>query len=83
MAGFEEKFLVINYKVLKNIAQTPEGAELLGKFSNYAVDIANLYKDRTGIDISKKKYYVCNSDEPYASEVLEIILKGEGVDEGR
>ena len=29
---------------------------------------------------SDNSYYICNTDEPYADEVLEVILKAEGED---
>lgn len=34
------------------------------------------YEERIGKKINQK-YYVCNQDEPYAQDVIDIILKGE------
>ena len=37
----------------------------------------NAYLKVAGKELTDKKYVVCNQDEPYADEVLKIILNGE------
>ena len=64
MIQYEEKFLVINWKHIKNIPQ--EKAE---RFRDAVIAIEEYLPDN--------KYYVCNQDEPYAEKVLETILSGE------
>ena len=67
MEKYEEKFIVINKKHLE-IAKDEipdkigEFIELLGFISNW---------------LPGHKYYVCNQDEPYAQQVISIILAGE------
>ena len=62
-----DKFIVINKKHLEEAEEEipdkiVEFLDILGYISNWIPD--NLY-------------YVCNADEPYAEEVLAIILAGE------
>ncbi len=37
----------------------------------------NTFNSTPGLKKMDQKYYVCNQDEPYAQEVLDVILKGE------
>jgi len=72
MTHFEEKFIVINlkdYNKLGEAAQTSLHAVL--------ARIVELRKEE-GRD-PDPNYYTCNRDEPYAKEVLRIILEGEQV----
>lgn len=64
MAEFEEKFYVVNYKYLDDL--TP-----------YYKGVFNLAMHILDSVLPKNKYYVCNQDEPYADEVLQVILAGE------
>ncbi len=64
---FEEKFLVINFKHLFVLLRTHP--ELMQQFLSAYKELAK--------HIPKNKYYVCNQDEPYAEEVLRVILNGE------
>ncbi len=66
LAKYEEKFLIIN---LKHIAG--KGYEKIQKLHN-ALE---------AFELPKNKYYACNADEPYAPQVLDIILKGEAAKE--
>jgi hypothetical protein len=61
---YEEKFIVINRKHLKEVPSKLEKqfTEILRKIRDY---------------IPKNKYIVCNQDEPYAKDVLSLILAGE------
>lgn len=61
MVKYEEKFFVINKKYLGEIPK-----ELREKFTTALSDIRSY--------LPNNKYYVCNQDEPYASEVLKLIL---------
>ena len=58
----EEKFIVINRKYLKS------------QQDRFRIAFYNALYDLT---LPDNKYYVCNQDEPYAQEVINIILKGE------
>ena len=63
MAEYEEKFIIINKKHL---------ADLNG-------DVKTIFKsclDVINKHVPNNKYYVCNQDESYAQEVIDIILKG-------
>ena len=70
MAEYKEKFLVINGKDLKGL--TPLKQAKLGEIMN---DI-EAYRSKRGTT-PEAKYYVCNQDEPYAQQVIDIILQGE------
>ena len=61
MIEFEEKFIVMNRKYLKDIP---------GAYFSFFLAMIEAY-------VPNNKYYVCNQDEPYANEVLRIILEGE------
>lgn len=88
MAKYEEKFIVINTKFLK-ILNKKRPAKYKGQtvknmvVCNFITALQWLNDTLMGceIDMSKKKYYVCNQDEPYAQQVIDIILNGEGVKE--
>lgn len=69
MAEYEEKFIVINKKHLKNL---PAGLE--DRLSRLLPEIAQF--------LPEHKYYVCNQDEPYAQQVIDIILAGEDAKAG-
>jgi len=62
MKKFETKFIVINLDHLENVPETKKFHFLRALF-----DIEEYLPDN--------KYYVCNQDEPYAQEVLDIILR--------
>jgi hypothetical protein len=64
MVKIEEKFFVINLKHINELHP------LLRDDAHNALD----YIDRL---IPNNEYYVCNQDEPYADEVLRVILEGE------
>ena len=64
MLNFEEKFIVINRKHLEKI--TPYYRGLISLALNHVEE-----------NIPCHRYYVCNQDEPYADEVIRIILEGE------
>lgn len=69
MAEYEEKFIVINKKYL---SQLPAG--LFDRFSRVLTEMQQFLPDN--------KYYVCNQDEPYAQQVIDIILAGENAKVG-
>ncbi|OEU68668.1 MAG: hypothetical protein BA863_16505 [Desulfovibrio sp. S3730MH75] len=65
MAEFKgNKFFVINREHLRESPPFCQGLACL------ALDYAEQH-------IPHNRYYVCNQDEPYADEVLRIILEGE------
>jgi hypothetical protein len=64
MAEIENKFIVINKKFLHQMPQVDRI-----RFQSALISIEKYLPDN--------KYYVCNQDEPYAQEVINIILKGE------
>ena len=64
MAKIEENFLVMNLKHLEKIPAYP-----LKWFKAILEEVARY--------LPVNKYYVCNQDEPYAEEVINIILRGE------
>ena len=66
MAEYENKFIVINTKYL-NYSVIPR--HVLGTFFFLAKQIERY--------IPENKYIVCNQDEPYAEDVLKVILDGE------
>lgn len=81
MKELENKFLVLNYKRFKEIEELSGNPEM--KASKTHPAIANLigayelfiyeYERLTGKKLNQR-YYVCNQDEPYADEVINIIL---------
>ena len=67
MEKYEEKFIVINKKHLEIVKKkVPDKAdefiELLRSISNW---------------LPNNKYYVCNQDELYAQQIIDIIIAGE------
>lgn len=70
MAEYEEKFLVFNKADLKKYLSGDEA---------YTLECIQRTVERKRLDDGKplNDYLVCNQDEPYASEVLDIILSGE------
>lgn len=64
MAKYEEKFIVINNKHINELPLQDKD-----EFIQALVKIRKL--------IPENKYLVCNQDEPYAQNVLDIILSGE------
>lgn len=87
MAEYEEKFIVINNKVLARLnnnwnSDMPRKIkdELHPNVVNfqYALrSLNNAYAKVTGKELIDNKYIICNQDEPYADEVLKVILDGE------
>jgi hypothetical protein len=67
MAIFEEKFIVINLKHIKQLSQS---------HPNFVEQLKNDL-EFVSLMIPPNNYYVCNQDEPYAQTILEIILEGE------
>ena len=61
MIKYEEKFFVINKKHLINVPK-----EFRENFTTALSEIRPYLPDN--------KYYVCNQDEPYAEDVLKLIL---------
>lgn len=64
MSNYEEKFIVINKKYLKKVPPSVRNNFLwaLEDFLTY---------------LPENKYIVCNQDEPYANEILKMILDSE------
>jgi hypothetical protein len=66
------KFIVLNEKFLKRL-EVSEVYEFRAALQTLKAAVyANLE-----IDLSEKKYYICNQDEPYAQKVIDTILEGE------
>ena len=79
MVKYEEKFLVINWKYL-NIdlnKHNDEEVEALLDFTNALKKLHNL-----SLIPKENKYYVCNQDEPYSQQVIDVILAGEDAKAG-
>lgn len=87
---YEEKFIVINEKILKKLTdkynkECGKANLLANKREVYQVEdfrsklqaLTVVCYEELGIDLSAKKYYVCNQDEPYAQKVIDTILEGE------
>jgi len=62
-----KKFIVIKTEHLNSL-----GPRYIGGLIDALAEL-----DRTHPGTSDKRYYVCNTDEPYAEAVLEVILTGE------
>lgn len=60
----ETKFFVLNYKHLQDLS-----AESRVKVEDAMLCVAD--------ELIEHNYYVCNQDEPYAQDVIDIIFKGE------
>ena len=65
----ENKFIVIPVKDLRYL-DNPQHSSL-------KEIVEKLAEGRKLEGKKSNEYYVCNQDEPYAKEVLEVILKGE------
>ena len=59
MKQYEDKFIVINKK------------HLIGLSTIMTDRLAAVIND---LDLPENKYYVCNQDEPYAQQIIDIIL---------
>ena len=86
MAKYKEKFIVINTKFLDKLNKEFNKTDNLEYDFIPSPDVYKLSQalrdikyacHKLGIDLSKKNYYVCNQDEPYAQQVIDIILNGE------
>jgi len=76
LASFEpNKFIVINRKHLVDIPNNLMNNFLINRFDNVLDEVEEYLPDN--------KYIACNRDEPYAQQVLEIILRGEASKEAR
>lgn len=89
----QDKFLVMNRKRFDEIIQAAEDTPHEGAI-NYKLKYARTairqledafwyfnesYNDLVGKGLNQK-YYVCNQDEPYAQEVINLILINFGKD---
>ena len=71
------KFIVINWKRLREIAEAGYAGEIAaGKLRRAIALFRDDYEKFTGKKMDQK-YIVCNQDEPYADQVAEIILRHE------
>ena len=79
---FKEKFLVINWKRMEEINDgfykskyfpPPEDSPPVKRLTKALKEFSEDYEDYTGNKLNQK-YYVCNQDEPYAQDVIDIIL---------
>jgi len=64
MTEFENKFFVVNLKHLDKIPP-------------YYRNFINLAFDKIKQHVPDNSYFVCNQDEPYAKDVIRIIMDGE------
>ena len=87
MAKYEEKFIVINRKHIEELNDThvdgflrdaPESVMLFKALEEFR----NAYEENTGKKLDQK-YYVVNQDEPYADNVIKMILYHENKKELR
>ena len=74
MAEIENKFIVINRKHLYSDKVREIGIEAEEQVLRLQKALQVLNKHDI---LPKHTYYVCNADEPYAPEVLKIIMEGE------
>ena len=82
MKELEEKFIVINKKRFEEMLEhCVEGFEThcfvkesILNFENALNEFCGAYSQITGKELNQK-YYVCNQDEPYAEQVLALILE--------
>ena len=72
----EDKFIVIAKKdIVSNVSDQSlccVTRDLIVALRNYTTAVESNTAPGFG-----KKFYVCNQDEPYANDVIELILKGE------
>lgn len=71
MAVLEEKFVVFNIKDIDEYLSTSSKANLV--LMEKAIQLGREKDGKKGVN----NYYVCNQDEPYAQQVIDIILAGE------
>lgn len=77
MAEYEEKFIVINRKHLKELAAYDVfSSNTVFDLNNAVKRFLQCYEGRMKKKIDQK-YYVCNQDEPYAQKVIDTIIEGE------
>ena len=62
----EEKFIVINKQHLIELLDVPEFVVIVSNFKK-AMDVLSTI-------LPQNKYYVVNRDEPYAQQVVDLIL---------
>ena len=83
MAEYEEKFIVINTKHIEQLnssyaeSERTAPCEIVLRLDKALTEFYKKCKSRIKKDLSENNYYVCNQDEPYAQQVIDIILKGE------
>ena len=75
-----DKFIVINRKhvdLLKVDKDHPEHhKKILADLYTGISDFSEAFENLTGKKLNQK-YYVCNQDEPYAENIIKMILEGE------
>ena len=79
MAEYEEKFIVINRKrfdELNEYAETWREHPAVENLKKALEDFTEAYEGDYGKSLDQK-YYVVNQDEPYAENVIKIILDNE------
>ena len=75
-AEYEEKFIVINKKIFKEMDSASSlGGSLVGNLLG-ALDMLNDFCSVHDIN-HDQKYYVVNQDEPYAPNIIQFILDNE------
>ena len=73
MAAFEEdRFVVIPRKYVERLSMTARLA-----LTQMVRQVRAMREQDAGEPVPYSKYYVVNRDEPYAEDVLNIILLGE------
>jgi hypothetical protein len=78
-AEFENKFITINVKHLIDLGvhDDQRGEDAVNTFVSAADDLLEIYEELLNRRLQDNQYYVCNKDEPYAEDVLKVILEGE------
>lgn len=71
--NYDEKFIVYNRKIFNGLRVNHNS--FVNAFGDFLREMEDLCRIE-GITIDNK-YIVCNQDEPYADEVLKLILDGE------
>lgn len=78
-----DKFIVINRKHIKELDKflNDNGAPTATRSTVLLSNAIQRFGDSCAMNTKplKQKYYVCNQDEPYADEVLKVILEGEKI----
>ena len=78
MATNEDKFIVINKKHLEELTEKGKSSDLF--VVNNLLDAVDEFRATYEVLCHKnldQEYVVCNEDEPYAKDVLAVILSGE------